>query len=156
MVLSILFITTACSLSQLGNSKKDIEHTLGVDLSSATILQSLDSHGGFHGDGDTYVKMTFAADEGKTFEKELEKNVAWSKFPLTDNLNIVVYGKKSVSGSVAPLVANDNGEAYFPSVDNGYYFFLDRHSDSTDVKNGVTCILSFVNAYVNHEKNIRD
>ena len=73
MVLSILFITTACSLSQLGNSKKDIEHTLGVDLSSATILQSLDSHGGFHGDGDTYVKMTFTDDEGKTFEKELKK-----------------------------------------------------------------------------------
>lgn len=24
------------------------------------------------------------------------------------------------------------------------------------ILNGVTCILSFVNAYVNHEKNIRD
>ena len=132
MALSILLITMACSLSQLGHSKGDIAHTLGVDLSSATILQNIDSHGGFFGEGDTYVEMEFADNEGKVFVEKLENNGLWSKLPLTENLNIAVYGEKDESEWVGSLAVNDNGEAYFPLVDNGYYFFLDRHSESTD------------------------
>jgi hypothetical protein len=125
------FITTACSTS---NEKKGISQTLGIDLSNAKVLESMDSHGGFHGDGDTYVKMAFADDEREFFVKELEKNTAWSKLPLTDNLNIVVYGEKNGFESLGPYVVNDNGEATFPFVENGYYFFLDRNSESKDVK----------------------
>lgn len=131
MALSVLLIATACSSS---NSEKNISQTLGVDVSSAAVLQSMDSHGGLHGDGSTYREMKFANGEGQTFTKELENNTAWGKLPLTDNLNIAVYGKESTSESIGPFVTNDNGEAYFPLVDNGYYFFLDRQSESKDVK----------------------
>ena len=65
MALYIPFLTTGCSLSQLCNSRDDIADTLGIDLSSATILQSMDSHGGFHGDGDTYIKITFPYNKRK-------------------------------------------------------------------------------------------
>ena len=131
MALFIPFIATACSSS---NPIEDISETLGVDLSSATILQNMNSHGGFHGDGDTYVKAAFTDDEGKSFVKELENTTGWSKSPLTDNLNIIVYGKRSATEIVGPYVANDNGETYFPFVSNGYYFFLDRHNESKNIK----------------------
>ena len=134
IVLYIPFMTTGCSLSQLCNSRDDIADTLGIDLSSSTILQSMDSHGGFHGDGDTYIKMAFPDDESKVLVEGIENNKGWKKLPLTDNLYIAVYGEKSESGMFGPLVKDENGDRYFPWISNGYYFFLDRHSESTDEK----------------------
>lgn len=131
LALSMLLITAACSLI---NSKKDIAQTLRVDLSSAIVLQNIDTHGGCQGDGDTYIKMAFPNDEGEIIGEELANNAAWDKLPLTDNLNIAVYGEESESGLVAPLITNDNGERYFPWISNGYYFFLDRHSESRNEK----------------------
>ena len=78
--------------------------------------------------------MTFPDDEGKILGEEIENNKGWNKLPLTDNLNIAVYGEESASGPVAPLITNDNGEVYFPWINNGYYFFLDRHSESGNEK----------------------
>jgi len=78
--------------------------------------------------------MEFGDDENIVFVEELENNTSWSKLPLTDNLNIAVYGKKTISESIGPFVINDKGDACFPLVDNGYYFFLDRNSESKDEK----------------------
>lgn len=133
MALFTPFIATACSSS---NPIEKISETLGVDLSSATILQSMDSHGGFHGDGDTYVKISFDDDEGKSFVKELETTTGWNELPLTDNLNTIVYGTEIVG----PYATNDNGETYFPFVSNGYYFFIDRHSESKNIKDDTNII----------------
>lgn len=131
VALSILLITVACSLI---NSKKGIAQTIEIDLSSGIVLQNTDTHGGFQGDGDTYIKMTFPDDEGKILVEEIENNTEWDKLPLTHNLNIAVYGEESKSVQVAPLITNDNGERYFPWINNGYYFFLDRHSESRNEK----------------------
>ena len=133
-VMMASFITLIVTACLTGNSIKDISQTLNVDVSNAIILQNLDSHGGFHGDGSTYIEMEFGDDENIVFVEELENNTSWSKLPLTDNLNIAVYGKKTISESIGPFVINDKGDACFPLVDNGYYFFLDRNSESKDEK----------------------
>lgn len=60
-------------------------------------------------------------------------NEGWNKLPLTDNLNVVVYGKESPSESLGPYVTDDDGKTIFPVVENGYYFFMDRHSESKGI-----------------------
>ncbi len=127
----ILIIITACSSSNLA---EEVSKTIGIDLSNGTVSQSTDSHGGFHGDGITYIKMTFSDKESKTIAKAIENNERWNKLPLTANLNIALYGKESSSGSIGPFVTKDDGKVLFPMVENGYYFFIDRHNESKDVK----------------------
>ncbi|MEG2452447.1 MAG: hypothetical protein RSA77_06105, partial [Clostridium sp.] len=56
------------------------------------------------------------------------------KLPVTDNLLTVIYGKVSDHKSIGPFIANGDGDALFPIVENGYYYFLDRHSESKDEK----------------------
>ena len=78
IALVITLIATACSTD---NSMENISQTLNVDVSSATISENLDSHGGFHGDGFTYIEMKFSDDENKVFSEVLENNTSWSKLP---------------------------------------------------------------------------
>lgn len=137
MTLFIALVTTACSSV---DPIKKIAETLGVDLSSGIVLQNVDSHDGFHGDGDTYMIIDFSEDEGKTFMKELENSTGWSRLPLTDNLKTIMYGTKSESKRVGPYVTNDNGDPYFPVVKNGYYFFLDRHSERKNIKDDLNIL----------------
>lgn len=127
--LSIIFILAACSSN---NAAKDISKVLGIDLSNGKILQNTDSHGGFHGDGTTYVEISFDENNSKTVIEKLENNKEWNKLPLTDNLNTAVYGNESEN--TGSYVTNSDGKQLFPVVENGYYFFLDRHDDSNDPK----------------------
>lgn len=92
----------------------------------------MDSHGGFHGDGKSYVEISFAHDQNNTLTEEIEQSEHWSKFPLSDILHTAVYGKKSPSEIIGPAVSIKAGESLFPNVTNGYYFFYDRHSESKD------------------------
>ena len=131
LALSIILLTTACSSS---NSTKDVSQTLAVDLSTANVSQNMDSHGGFHGDGAAYLEMTFTDEEQKNLLEDLKNNTAWSNLPLSDNLNVAVYGKENESETVGPFVTDDKGNALFPLVENGYYFFLDRHNESKNTK----------------------
>lgn len=127
----MIIMLTACSSS---NETKNISKMLGIDCSDGTISQSTDSHGGFHGDGSTYIEIKFDDTSGKTVAQEIENLTAWNELPLTDNLNTVVYGKESPSASIGPYVVTSDGEPLFSTVTNGYYFFHDRHSESKDAK----------------------
>lgn len=135
MLLSIMFLTTACySINLTNDPTKYISRILGIDLSRGKILKSMDSHGGFHGDGSTYIEMTFDDKESQAITEALKNNAEWNELPLTNNLNIAVYGKTDASKSIRSLVTNEGGKALIPMIDNGYYFFLDRHSKSKDAK----------------------
>ena len=50
---------------------------------------------------------------------------------MTENLTALVYGLKDETSSIDPYISED-GEALFPKVENGYYYFYDRHSESKD------------------------
>lgn len=127
----VITMLTACS----SNDETDnLSTVLGVDLSDGTISQSTDSHGGFHGDGITFIKMTFADNKASLLAQEIEKATMWNKLPLTDNLSTAVYGKESETESHRGLVIDDEGNRLIPKVNNGYYFFYDRSSESKDPK----------------------
>lgn len=90
LIFLIICITTITACSS-NNLIKHISKTLGIDLTSGTIINSIDTHGGFHGDGITLVEITFSEEDGNAIAEMVEKNKGWSKLPLSENLSIVVY-----------------------------------------------------------------
>ena len=118
-IIAIIIFVTGCNPKK---STREISNTLGVDLSSGIISQSVDSHG----DGNTYLEMTFSDTEGESIIETIKMNEDWNTLPLTDNLNIALYGKETPTGSYGPYVTSDDGKPIFPIVENGYYFFIDR------------------------------
>lgn len=129
-IISIMIFATACNSK---DSTRKISNTLDIDLSSGTILQSEDSHGWF-GDGITYLEMTFSDAEAEFIIETIKLNEGWNTLPLTDTLNIAVYGSEAPKLSKGPYLTFDDGKPIFPIIENGYYFFKDRHSNSLDIK----------------------
>ena len=94
---------------------------LGLDLSAGTVVAERDTHGGFHGDGETFVVMTFQQGDRPALEREMT-GPCWHPLPLTGSLARVT----------RDLALGEEGEPLFPEVDQGWYYFRDRHSQSRD------------------------
>lgn len=90
-----------------------LSEELHVDMSGGTVVLHEDTHGGFHGDGETFCTVTFASESA--VETHLSDCALWSSLPLTDNLYTAAY---SLTTEDAP---------FFPTIENGYYYFCDRH-----------------------------
>lgn len=114
----------------LPNETKRISSEIGVDISSGTISVHTDDHGGFHGDGMLYMEVQFSDDAVCT---EIQNNTSWQTLPLSENLSILTYGRFTEGLTViSPYISDEDGNSLIPKITNGYYFFLDRHSESSD------------------------
>ena len=103
---------------------------LGMDLSEAEIRTYEDTHGGFHGDGETYAELIFSND---AFCSAIENDARWKKLPLTPTLDVVVYGGMLTNGeSWSSFIKDDDGNLLVPTVTEGYYYFYDRSAESKD------------------------
>ena len=129
LVMVLLVIMTGCRTEKTDNILSEISKTIGVDVSAGEVISESDSHGGFHGDGDTVVVIQFA---DTSFSDQIKENELWNAMPLTENLTALVYGIRKEDGSVGPMIQSGDGTPAIPEVDNGYYYFRDRHSQSTD------------------------
>ena len=125
----LLVIMTGCRAEKTDNILSEISKTIGVDVSAGEVISESDSHGGFHGDGDTVVVIRFA---DTSFSTQVGDNEEWNALPLTENLTVLVYGIRKEDGSVGPMIHSGDGTPAIPEVENGYYYFRDRHSQSTD------------------------
>ena len=129
-------ILTGCAgvgINQEAALKRSISTELAIDCGSADISDSWDSHGGFHGDGTSFYRLDFPDD---SIVNDIKESTDWSQLPLTDNLTALVYGKEIDNCDYAPSITktNDGEHPLFPPIENGYYCFIDRHSESTDKK----------------------
>lgn len=124
--LLVLSLLTACHSE---NPQKEVSKVLGLNTSKGTLAYASDTHGGFHGDGTTYIELTFP---DKSFENMLSQNSQWKPLPLSDNLTALAYGKTDEHASTGPYLTGDDGESLFPAIKNGYYFFEDRQSNGKD------------------------
>lgn len=88
----------------------------GIDMGAGKVISENDSHEGFHGDGLYFSEIKFSDDS--TLER-IKTNTKWHKLPLSKNLNEFIY---------EPL---DDG-IKMPKITNGYYYFYDRHSESSN------------------------
>lgn len=133
LVVSFLFAVIGCGADGSANFLQELSQSLGVDVSSGEILTQSDTHGGFHGDGTTVVEIQLTDSD---LAKQIEENGngEWNELPLTDNLTALVYGIHTEESSVGPMIHGGDNMPVIPEVENGYYYFLDRHSQSTDPK----------------------
>ncbi len=129
IILSIcLLLMSGCSKS--GSITDDISMAIGIDLSDAEYATRIDTHGGFHGDGSTIVSMPVSSE---SVLEQIQNNPQWHSLPFTENLTAVVYGITDENSSIGPYITvDDTRNPAVPEITNGYYFFLDRHSQSTD------------------------
>ncbi len=112
----LLTLLSGCSLLGDGPDTADYSKRLGIDLSKANAENYSDSHGGFTGDGLTFVRYTFAT------APDFPANGYWHELPLSSS------GERIVDS----LILDGNYNDLIPQVENGYWFFCDRHSESTD------------------------
>lgn len=113
-ILCVLLITLLLVLGNYRGSRDRVGRDLQINLRAGTVLEDKDTHGGFHGDGDRWMVVKFEKD----ISKQLEENDDWKEMPLTENLEAAVHRF-----------------ALFPDgveASEGYYYFRDYHSQSTD------------------------
>lgn len=137
-IISLLVVAgiAAMLLAGCGGSagiKSGISKRLSLDCSSAEITESYDSHGGFLGDGTSFYALQFA--DGSQVA-QISGSTEWKPLPLTDTLKTVAWGLQDDEHDFAPMIIKDNDwdHPLIPHVENGYYFFRDRHSYATDPK----------------------
>lgn len=118
----LVFSLTACSIGE--DTPKDY---FGFCKEDFTILDEVDTHSGFHGDGSYYLIL----DCSKNKEKATEILSEWIELPISENLELIMYGGEKDGISYGYNLAK---EAEIPKIENGYYYFYDRHSESADSK----------------------
>ena len=127
LLLAVL-LSTGCQ--EKGETiQRKISDVLGVDVGEGTVVASEDSHGGFHGDGMYFVTLRFS---NGTFLDQASEAQGWKSLPLSENLTKLVYGMEDDTSKIGPYLTKEIGEPVIPKVQNGCYYFLDRHSKNVD------------------------
>ena len=85
-------------------------------------IEEKDTHGGFHGDGEALIKVYFSYKQAEKFIRKIDKNIHWNKLPMKDILQTCLNNNITDGISV-------------PIIENGYWFFLDRHIKATNKYN---------------------
>ncbi len=130
LVILSLFLG-ASGNQQLANqlNTANVSQTLQVALTQGTIVENVDTHGGFHGDGESLTVWKF--DDNSMLE-QIQADFDWEELPLTENLEALLHGVVYDNGlsvnQVGPYV--DFSEEQLPHIQNGYYYFVDRQAES--------------------------
>lgn len=101
-----------------------ISAALEVDISDGIILEGYDDHSGFHGDGTLFAVFEFSDD---ALEQKISCPGGWNSLPLTDNLEVLVYGIRSSEAATGPFIG-----ITMPKVERGYWYFYDRRGMTSD------------------------
>ena len=112
--LAALCLLAGCSQGLVG----EVSDALGVDLTAGAVSVQENTHGGFHGDGETYVELTFEEAGGRNLAAALASTAGWNALPLSGELRAALEGSERGAALAQPQ--------------QGYWFFRDRHSQSTD------------------------
>lgn len=109
----MLCVFAGCGKS---NDLAPLSDQCGIDLSGGSITSSDDTHGGFHNDG---CKLVIIQYDDSSITEKMKTNEHWHELPLTDNLSEFMYQPYDDSLEI-------------PEIENGYYYFIDRHSESNN------------------------
>ena len=116
----VLMIFVVCTSSLLcscdlftyeENLKADAAKHLQLNLDNTTVLEEWDTHGGFHGDGETFVKLS--CPDG--FEENL--GTEWKPLPLEGDAYRLFYEWGGV------LEYPETDERCIPEIENGYWYY---------------------------------
>jgi len=107
---------------------KRMSKSLGIDIPGNIEIDYEDTHGGFHGDGETIANIKFGKSIAENIRKEMADNTDWNSLPLSESLEIMMYGGvkegTDYTYNFAELLS-------MPRIVNGYWFYEDRQPEST-------------------------
>lgn len=126
-VISLLLMLLLCGCASSG-PLDEISEVIGADVRGGALAYLTDSHGGFHGDGETVARIQLTPEQAEAFLSGIQGNLQWHPLPLSENLSAAIYGRQTAAESFGPLFPEDT----VPLVENGCWFFYDRSSQSTD------------------------
>lgn len=106
----------------------DLTMKQGFHKDDFTVVYEEDDHGGFNGDG----QYCLVLDCSHNKEKALRNVEDWKRLPLPKELEIILYGGEYDGSNYSSSFPD---EVEIPPITNGYYYFEDRHSESTDKDN---------------------
>ena len=111
------------------NVRGEIKAQTGLELGGETEVTYKNSHGGFLGDGATAVTVKF---RDGALKEQIEKDDRWHALPMSQNVSVALYGGTATTGAEWSSVVRDLSEFEMPEIENGYWFFRDRHPESSD------------------------
>ena len=115
LCLLLILLLSGCTLNV-----RNITKTIELNNKNCIILREKNTHGGFLGDGEYFAEI-----ECKNLNySDLSSN--WKKFPVPfeiENVTEMIWCDFNKCGNFYERYNVSN-------IENGYYFFLDRHSDS--------------------------
>lgn len=118
----IALILVGCT-SQRGELSK----LAGFEIPPSTII-SVDRHGGFHGDGASYVSVILPDSFRSQADAVFTGTEGWRTFPLSTPVAAALYGDETHSA----LFEIHEDIPVPPVVTSGYWRFIDRHRESTN------------------------
>ena len=121
---SILLCLTGCDEKhEISNPVGYINEEIHINISDCNIKEAYDNH--FIGDGESYIKAD-CSNNYKNIEEQID---SWNKMPLSENLQLAMYGGVKNEMYYGWEFAKEVG---IPEIKNGKYLFIDRHSESKD------------------------
>ncbi len=132
-----IMISSLSSCSNEFNPKEYVGSYLDINTESAKIDTVISEPRSFNGDGSTYVVMNFS---DNPIAEEIKEKENWKQLPLTENLTIIVYGGEKDGEQINAFVCDyddgaKTGVPLIPQIENGYYYFVDRHLDKKYIYN---------------------
>ena len=117
-------LLTACSGSAASDAGQ-VGQALGLDLPAVSSISYEDTHGGFHGDGETFAVLTFEGEAAQQMQTLLPAQ-GWRALPMDGDLEIFAYGgeKNGISYEYEIFAQRD-----VPTLENGWYWFCDRQDE---------------------------
>ena len=115
LLIVAIVLCTFC-LFACTNSQKTLDEGFEFCKEDFVVIEELDTHGGFLGDGAYYLTL----DCSKNQEKVTEMIKDWQPLPLTENLNMALYERRHYGAYE---------EKSLSKIENGFYKFIDRHRE---------------------------
>ncbi len=116
-IILIIIILIICGCS---SNNKNIISKIELDNNNCKIISEIDNHSGFHGDGEYFAKIKCS----NINKEELSRH--WKKLPLSNSINEATNINHCDSKGCYNIYEKYN----IPNIKNGYYYFLDRNSES--------------------------
>ena len=118
LIITILIISYIVYLHTLYNYNF-YSSLIEIQIPIFAKMEEKDTHGGFHGDGDTLAKVYFSNKQAQNFISNISDNVHWKELPMPEILEYQAYNTKEEGMEI-------------PFIENGYWFFIDRYRKTKD------------------------
>ena len=121
----LLVLAVAVKIGDSNRRSTPLSRELGIEQEKYVTLHEQDDHGGFHGDGLYHIALDCSAN----MDEIVAVTDDWPALPLPDKLRYVLYRTELDSDIYAYDLAE---QASIPYVQNGCYYFHNRHSEAKD------------------------